>query len=289
MSAPPIVAFQGEHGAFSEEAIRQQFGPAATTLPCHAFEDIFAAVEEGRADFGAVPVENSVAGSINKAYDLLLDHDLKVWGEVLLRVRHNLLAMPGATLPQIAVVRSHPQALAQCERFLNRHGWQAAPWYDTAGSAKELAASPVEGVAVIASALAAEIYGLHVLAAGIEDLAFNYTRFFLVGRGESPYSQPAKTSLIFATPHAPGALVACLDEFASRGINLTKLESRPRRNRPWHYVFYLDFAGHWQDEACGEALVALLARAAFVKLLGSYPAAPLPDQNGTAQSALLQI
>lgn len=289
MSAPPIVAFQGEHGAFSEEAIRQQFGPAATTLPCHAFEDIFAAVEEGRADFGAVPVENSVAGSINKAYDLLLDHDLKVWGEVLLRVRHNLLAMPGATLPQIAVVRSHPQALAQCERFLNRHGWQAAPWYDTAGSAKELAASPVEGVAVIASALAAEIYGLHVLAAGIEDLAFNYTRFFLVGRGEPPYSQPAKTSLIFATPHAPGALVACLDEFASRGINLTKLESRPRRNRPWHYVFYLDFAWHWQDEACGEALVALLARAAFVKLLGSYPAAPLPDQNGTAQSALLQI
>ncbi len=284
-----IVAFQGEHGAFSEEAIRQHFGAEADTLPCHAFEDIFAAVEEGRADFGALPVENSVAGSINKAYDLLLDHDLKVWGEILLRVRHNLLALPGATLEQITTVRSHPQALAQCERFLNRHGWPAVPWYDTAGSAKELAAAPAPGVAVIASKLAAEIYGLEVLAAGIEDLAFNYTRFFVVGRGDPPFNERAKTSLVFATAHAPGALVACLNEFASRGINLTKLESRPRRNRPWHYVFYLDCEGHWQDEACRAALVGLLARAAFVKLLGSYPAAALPDPNGMAQSALLQI
>lgn len=286
---PPIVAFQGEHGAFSEEASRQHFGAEADTLPCHAFEDIFAAVEEGRADFGALPVENSVAGSINKAYDLLLDHDLKVWGEILLRVRHNLLALPGVTLDQITTVRSHPQALAQCERFLNRHGWQAVPWYDTAGSAKELAAAPAPGVAVIASKLAAEIYGLEILVAGIEDLAFNYTRFFVVGRGDPPFNARAKTSLVFATAHAPGALVACLNEFASRGINLTKLESRPRRNRPWHYVFYLDFEGHWQDETCRAALVGLLARAAFVKLLGSYPAAALPDPNGAAQSALLQI
>lgn len=289
MSERLTVAFQGEHGAFSEEAIRQHFGAEATTLPCHAFEDIFAAVEEERATFGAVPVENSAAGSINKAYDLLLEHDLKVWGEILLRVRHNLMAAPGATLDDITTVRSHPQALAQCERFLNRRGWQAVPWYDTAGGAKELAADPAPGVAVIASKLAAEIYGLEVLAPGIEDLQFNYTRFFVVGRGDPPHSDPAKTSLVFAAAHSPGALVACLGEFASRGINLTKLESRPRRNRPWHYVFYLDFAGHWQEERCREALVALLARAAFVKLLGSYPAAPLPEVNGTAQAALLQI
>lgn len=289
MSTQPSVAFQGEHGAFSEEAIRQHFGAGGTTLPCHAFEDVFAAVEEGRADFGALPVENSVAGSINKAYDLLLDHDLKVWGEVLLRVRHNLLAMPGVTVEAIATVRSHPQALAQCERFINRHGWQAVPWYDTAGSAKELAAAPAPGVAVIASLLAAEIYGLEVLAPGIEDLAFNYTRFFVLGRGDPPHAGKAKTSLVFATAHAPGALVACLNEFASRDINLTKLESRPRRNRPWHYVFYLDFEGHWQEAHCREALVGLLARAAFVKLLGSYPAAPIPDMNSTAQSAVLQI
>lgn len=289
MSAGLRVAFQGEHGAFSEEAIRQHFGAAAVSLPCHAFEEIFAAVEDGDAVYGALPVENSVAGSINKAYDLLLDHDLKVWGEVMLRVRHNLLAMPGVSLDQISTVRSHPQALAQCERFLNRHGWQAVPWYDTAGSAKELAAAPAPGVAVIASQLAAEIYGLEVLAAGIEDLTFNYTRFFIIGRGDPPAAERAKTSLVFATAHSPGALVACLNEFASRGINLTKLESRPRRNRPWHYVFYLDFEGHWQDEPCRAALVGLLARAAFIKLLGSYPAAALPDHNGAAQSALLQI
>lgn len=289
MSNTLVVAFQGEHGAFSEEAIRQHFGEDVESLPYHAFEDIFAAVEDGRAAFGALPVENSVAGSINKAYDLLLDHDLKVWGEVLLRVRHNLLALPGVSLDQITTVRSHPQALAQCERFLNRHGWQAVTWYDTAGSAKELAAAPAPGVAVIASRLAAEIYGLSVLAAGIEDLAFNYTRFFIIGRGDPPSAERAKTSLVFATAHSPGALVGCLNEFASRGINLTKLESRPRRNRPWHYVFYLDFEGHWQDEPCRAALVGLLARAAFIKLLGSYPAAAQPDQNGMAQSALLQI
>ncbi len=289
MSQPVVVAFQGEHGAFSEEAIRQHFGEEVETLPCRSFEEIFAAVDEGRATFGAVPVENSMAGSINKAYDLLLEHDLKIWGEIFLRVRHNLMAPPGTRLEDIREVRSHPQALAQCERFLNRHGWQAKPWYDTAGSAKDLAAHPEPGVAVIASALAAQIYGLEVLAPGIEDMTFNYTRFFVVGRGEPPYAQRAKTSLVFATAHSPGALVACLNEFASRGINLTKLESRPRRNRPWHYVFYLDFEGHWQDELTREALVALLARAAFVKLLGSYPAATLPDHPTNGQSELLQI
>ncbi len=289
MSQPVLVAFQGEHGAFSEEAIRQHFGDEVDTLPCRSFEDIFAAVDEGRATFGAVPVENSVAGSINKAYDLLLEHDLKIWGEIFLRVRHNLIALPGTQLADIREVRSHPQALAQCERFLNRHGWMAKPWYDTAGSVKDLANNPEPGVAVIASQLAAKIYDLDILVPGIEDLTFNYTRFFVIGRGEPPYTPDAKTSLVFATAHSPGALVACLNEFASREINLTKLESRPRRNRPWHYVFYLDFEGHWQDEKQREALVALLARAAFVKLLGSYPAAHMPDLTNGSQSELLQI
>jgi prephenate dehydratase len=289
MSQQIIVAFQGEHGAFSEEAIRQHFGPDVQTLPQRSFEDIFMAVDEGRATYGAVPVENSVAGSINKAYDLLLEHDLKVWGEIFLRVRHNLISLPGSALEDIQEVRSHPQALAQCERFLNRHGWRAKPWYDTAGSAKDLAAKPEPGVAVVASKLAAEIYDLAILAPGIEDMSFNYTRFFVIGRGEPPRSEKSKTSLVFATAHSPGALVACLNEFASRGINLTKLESRPRRNRPWHYVFYLDFEGCWQDEKQREALVGLLARAAFVKLLGSYPAAIMPEVNNGGQSELLQI
>ena len=142
MSAPAVVAFQGEHGAFSEEACRQYFGQDVQTLPCRTFEDIFAAVDEGRAAYGTVPVENSTAGSINKSFDLLLDHDLKVHGEILLRVHHNLLTIPGnaATISQ---VRSHPQALAQCESYLNRHEYAAVPWYDTAGSAKDLAADPM--------------------------------------------------------------------------------------------------------------------------------------------------
>ena len=286
-----IVAFQGEHGAYSEQAVRQHFGNDCVTLPSATFESIFAAIDSSEADFGVLPVENSLAGSINRAYDLLLEHDLRVWGEILLRVRHHLLAPPGVTLDQVHTVRSHPQALAQCEGWLNRRGLKAVTWYDTAGSAKELAANPAAGVAAIASSLAAEIYGLDVLASGIEDLAWNYTRFFVVSRGEAPISGQAKTSLVFAVTHEPGSLVACLNEFSSRGINLTKIESRPRRNRPWHYVFYLDFEGHWQDPACQQALVGLLARAAFVKLLGSYPAAAMPAANGDAggQRELLQI
>lgn len=285
-----IVAFQGERGAYSEQAARQHFGGDVVTLPCAAFEGIFAAIDSGEADFGVLPVENSLAGSINRAYDLLLEHDLRAWGEILFRVRHNLLAPAGATLEQIHTVRSHPQALAQCERWLSQRGLKAVTWYDTAGSAKELAANPEPGVAAIASTLAAETYGLEILASGIEDLAWNYTRFFVIGRGEPPIVAKAKTSLVFAVTHEAGALVNCLNEFSSRGINLTKIESRPRRNRPWHYVFYLDFDGHWQDPACQQALVGLLARAAFVKLLGSYPAAEMPATNGEAgQSELLQI
>lgn len=284
-----IVAFQGEHGAYSEEAVRQHFGAGVETMPCHAFENIFDAVEHGEADFGAVPVENSTAGSINKAFDLLLEHDLRVHGEILLRVRHCLLTTVGNG-GKIKEVRSHPQALAQCESYMNRNGYTAVPWYDTAGSAKDLAAKPEEGVAVIASRLSAETYGLEIIEAGIEDMQQNYTRFFVVGKGEAEKTSRCKTSLVFAVPNTPGSLYGALEEFARRRINLTKIESRPRRNRPWQYVFYVDFDGHWQDKEAGDALVYLLNRAAFVKLLGSYPAAP-PMENGTAQAqgTLLQI
>ena len=283
------VAFQGEPGAYSEEAIRLHFGPDVETVPCRAFEHIFEAVDSGAADFGAVPVENSSAGSINKAYDLLLDHDLKVHGEILLRIRHCLLTTPG-NAANIREVRSHFQALAQCEEYLNRAGYTAVPWYDTAGSAKDLAAEPADGVAVIASKLAAATYGLEIVEEGIEDLRQNYTRFFVVGKGEAPRVDGCKTSLVFAVPNTPGSLYNSLGEFAERGVNLTKLESRPRRNRPWQYVFYVDFDGHWQDEAPAQALLGLLSRAAFVKLLGSYPSGAAHDPGlSPAQSELLQI
>jgi len=282
------VAFQGEQGAYSEEAVRSHFGDAVATLPCAAFEHIFAAVEQGRADFGVLPVENSTAGSINKSFDLLLEHDLKVNGEIMVRVRHCLLRLRGEQ-GEITEVRSHPQALAQCERYLNRHGYKAVPWYDTAGSAKDLAASPAPGVAVIASALAGITYGLETVEAGIEDLHNNFTRFFVIAKGDAPQGERSKTSLVFAVPNTPGSLLAALHEFAERGINLSKLESRPRRGRPWQYVFYLDFDGHWQDPKAGEAIMRLLSQAAFVKLLGSYPAAQGMVEDETAQVAMLQI
>ena len=282
------VAFQGEHGAYSEEAAIQHFGEGVTTLPCHAFEHLFAAVESGKADFAVLPVENSTAGSINKSFDLLLDHDVKVHGEILLRVRHCLLTLPGQAT-QIREVRSHPQALAQCEEYLNRNGYVAVPWYDTAGSAKELAAQPAEGVGVIASKLSAKHYGLEIVQEGIEDLRNNYTRFFVIGLGDAEIKEPSKTSLVFAVPNTPGSLLQALNEFSARRINLTKVESRPRRNRPWQYVFYLDFDGHWQDPQAREALIQLLSRAAFVKLLGSYPAAVSKEEEVTAQARVLQI
>ena len=269
-----IVAFQGERGAYSEEAIRQFFGSEAEPLPCRRFKDIFTAVEDGRAEFCMLPVQNSTAGSINKAYDLFLDHDLRIWGEVVLRVRHALLAPRGTQTADIQRVRSHPQALAQCERYLDSHAWTSEIVYDTAGSARDLVAKPEPGVAVIASRLAGQIYGLDELDYSIEDLPNNYTRMFVLGNEAPPRAEKNKTSLVFSVREAPGTLYECLGEFSTRGINLTMIESRPRRDRPpWHYVFHLDFEGHWQDPPCSEALLGLLLKATFVKVLGSYPAA----------------
>lgn len=277
-----IVAFQGEEGAYSQAAIYEAFNEQVETLPCHTFEGIFEAVESGQADFGALPVENSTAGSITQAYDLLLDRDLKIKQEIHFRVRHCLMVNPGTQVEDIRRVYSHPQALAQCERYLVNRGLEPVAAYDTAGSAKNLAANPEPNAAVIASELAAQIYGLKVVDVGIEDLHFNYTRFFILGDQEPPRAPQNKTSLVFATRHRPAALYDCLGEFAEKGINLTKLESRPRRNKPWHYVFYLDFDGHWQDPSCKRAMVGLLHKAVFVKLLGSYPAAPIPDETEEA-------
>lgn len=270
---PPTVSFQGVAGAYSEEAIRQFFGPQAGARACLSFADIFDAVNAGEVDYGLLPVENAVAGAVNGAYSLLFDRDLYVWAEVVLRVRHMLLALPGTRPEDITQVRSHPQALAQCRNYLAAHGLEPVPAFDTAGSARDLAAAPEPHTAVIAGRLAAELYGLHVIEENIEDMPFNLTRFLVVSRQEAPRADPSKTSLVFATRHEPGALVACLAEFSQRGINLTRIESQPRLNQPWHYVFFVDFSGHWQDPECQAALLGLLHRSSFVKLLGSYPAA----------------
>ncbi len=283
-----IVAFQGEHGAFSEEASHQHFGAEANTVSCQTFEELFATLDEDRATVGVVPVENSAAGSINKASDLLLNHDLRIQGEIITRVQHNLLTVPGNG-GKIKQVRSHTQALAQCEEFLNRHGYEAVPWYNTAGSAKDLAQCPQPEVAVIASALAARIYGLEIVRENIEDTNYNYTRFLIIGKGEAQQTRDSKTSIVFATPHNPDGLSACISELADRKIKLLRLVSRPRRDYPWQYVFYIDFEGHWREPDCGAAILGLVNHAAFVKMLGSYPAAEKPIEDSYAQKTLLQV
>ncbi len=267
------IAFQGEEGAYSQEAIFETFGADAPTLACPTFAEIFHAVERGDAELGMLPIENSTAGAINQAYDLLLDCDLKITREAIYRVRHALLSADGTTLAEIHRVYSHPAALAQCERYIAEHGWEPVVAYDTAGAAKQLAASREKNAAAIASETAARLYGLDILARGIEDRADNFTRFFVIGRQEPPRAEKSKTSLVFATRHIPGALYHCLGEFATRGVNLAKIESRPDRRRAWHYVFYLDFEGHRDDPPCRDALIGLRNKSSFLKVLSSYPAA----------------
>jgi prephenate dehydratase len=272
------IAFQGEDGAYSQQAIFEILGEGTGTLACHSFLEIFKAIDFGHADLGMLPIENSTAGAINQSYDLLLDYDLKITREVIFRVSHALLAIPGVATSDVRRVYSHPSALDQCTRYIAEHGWKPVTAYDTAGAAKLLAESREKDAAVIASELAAQHYGLQILDRGVEDWD-NFTRFFVIGREEPPPTEKSKTSIVFATRHIPGALYACMGEFASRGINLTKLESRPDRKRPWHYVFYLDFEGHWQDPHCKESLANLLGLTSFLKVLGSYPAAPIPVQS----------
>ena len=248
------------------------FGSEIETQPCHNFNSLFEALQRHQVDYSLLPVENALAGSVSGALEWLLETDVRIQAEVILHVHHALLANHGAALSDIKQVRSHPQALMQCDRYLKRHGFEPVGWYDTAGAAQDLAKAPEAGVAVIATRLAGELYDLAELAIEIEDEPFNYTRFLLMGHGDPEPSEYNKTSIVFATRNRPAALYECLGAFAQRDLNLTKLESRPRRNRPWEPLFYLDFEGHWQEPKCQEVLTQLLQLTSFVKMLGSYPA-----------------
>ena len=276
-----VIAFQGEPGAYSEQAVRDHFGQEISTMPCRDFTELFASLIDGRSTHAMLPVENSLAGTVVPAYDLLIDHDLRVQAEFILRVEHCLMAPAGTTLSDIKRVQSHYQALAQCEQNIRRMGWDALDYYDTAGAARDLAADPEPGVAAIASELAAQTYNLEILQRNFEDLDYNYTRFFVLGRSDPPRQDPSKTSIIFTTRHIPGALYNVMGELASRNINLTKIESRPRRNRPWHYLFYVDIEGHEDDGPIQEALMGILKQSSFLKVLGSYPAATAVGMMGT--------
>lgn len=271
----PRVAFQGERGAYSEAAAGV-LTPQAEPMPCRLLGDVFDAVTAGRAETGVVPIENSQAGSINETYDLLLANALHITGEYDQRIRHALLALPGIRLGQLHRVYSHPQALAQCDAFLQAHGLVGVPAYDTAGSAKLIAQQRIRDAGAIAGAHAASIYGLDVLAEGIETNPANYTKFLAVARDAAPHRRPAKTSVVFTTANVPGALYRVLGALASRSINMTKLESRPGRTVPWEYVFYADVEGHADDADVAAALREVTQVCTFFRLLGSYPRATPP-------------
>jgi prephenate dehydratase len=266
------VAFQGERGAFSEDAVVSFFGEVEL-FPRHYIADVFEAVLGNDVDFGVVPVENSQAGSINDTYDLLLKYPLNIYGEIHLRISHCLMALPGETLNEITIIYSHPQALAQCEEFLRKLKADIVPTYDTAGSAKRIKEVGLKGSAAVASKRAAKIYALEILAEGIETNPNNYTRFFVISKKKAEPAPKSKTSLVFGTKNLPGALYHCLGAFATRNINLTKLESRPARDKPWEYIFYVDFEGHLDDQLCRKAMIELNEMTNFIKILGSYPRA----------------
>jgi len=271
---PERVAFQGERGAYSEAAAVALYGEAVESLPLHSFEAVFQSVQDGTCTLGVVPIENSLAGSVHRNYDLLLQHDLFIVGEANLRIIHHLIANPGVRLQDVRRVYSHPQALAQCEASLAAlPAVEVVPTYDTAGSVKLLKEQNLRDAAAIASRRAADIYGMDILRRNFEDVPDNYTRFLALSRTPVVTSGPSKTSLVFAGKNVPGSLFKMLSVFALRDVDLTKIESRPQRGKPWEYLFYLDFEGNLQEERCRRAVEHLGEIASFLRVFGSYPRA----------------
>jgi len=264
------ISFQGEPGAYSEQAVFNYFGNVET-LPCESFDTMFDSVVSGKSDLALAPIENSLAGSIHQNYDLLLRHNLHIVGEYFLRVRHCLIANPGVKKEDIKKAISHPQALGQCAAYLRSRGIKAEQVYDTAGSVKMLRETGAKDVAAIASKRAAELYGMQILEEGIEDNAENYTRFLAVGRESIVPESEAKTSIVFTLKNVPGSLFKAMSVFALRDIDLTKIESRPLQGKPWEYLFYIDFIGSVQDETVQRALDHLGEYAVMLRVLGSYP------------------
>jgi prephenate dehydratase len=265
------VAFQGERGAYSEMACFDFFGFEVDPLPLPTLDDVFQAVNDGLAEMGIAPIDNTFAGTITKTYDLLLTHNLFIVGETYQRIIHCLLANPGACLDQISRVYSHPQALEQCESFLITLGAEPVPTRDTAGAARFVREGGHLEEGAIAHEACAKIYGLDLLKKSIETNANNATRFVIISRKPLKVTKNVKTSLVFATKHIPTALYKCLGGFATNGVNLTKIESRPQKSEKPGYLFYLDLEGHPEDINVMEALKELNFFTSFVKILGSYP------------------
>ena len=272
------VAFQGERGAYSELAVLQYFSDKSDLIlsPNRTLADVFNAVESGEADYALVPIENSIEGSVNETYDLLMNTSLRIRGEVYVRVSHCLIGYADTNVEDIRYVYSHPQALGQCKEFIKRYRLEPIPYYDTAGSVKMLRENHIHNAAAIASRVAADVYGMRVIMEGIEDSKNNYTRFLVIAEEDSTIpTGKDKTSIIFVTKHVAGSLYNVLQEFAVRGINLTMIVSRPLKDRPWEYAFYLDFEGHRSDEKVRESLDSINSKVTLLKVLGSYPKATI--------------
>jgi len=275
------VAYQGEPGAFSDLAAREMAGKRASPKACRTFEEVFRAVSTGEAACAVVPIENSLAGSVLKNYDLLIEHDLTILGEIHLRIIHNLIAPRGMKMADVRTVYSHPVALAQCERFLRANPQMAIKEaYDTAGSVKMVVEGGRRDEAAIAGHSAADIYDAEIVAEGIEDNPQNYTRFLLLAPPGHSLELAAgdeagarKTSIVFSFKNRAGALFRALAAFALRDIDLTKIESRPIEGRPWEYMFYLDLSGDRQESSVQRALDHLAEMAENIRVLGSYPSA----------------
>jgi len=267
------ISFQGEYGAYSEAAVYKHFGEEVTVFPLSTLDEVFEAVEERQADAGLVPIENSIGGSVNRTYDLLKDTSLRIAAEVFLPIHHCLLAREEQSPMELSRVYSHPQALKQCQDYLNRLEVEQRATYDTAGSAKMIREEGQPGEAAIASRVAAEEYGLVVLEEGIESTPDNVTRFLIIVPrvGEIEEGEAYKSSITFEAADRPGSLYRCLGAFAENGVNLTMIHSRPIKEKKWNYRFYLDFEGNLEEEAVRAALSELKGEAKEVKLLGSYP------------------
>ena len=265
------VAYLGPQGSFSEQAAFEQFGHSVQGLPCASFDDVFRAIEGGQADVGMVPVENSTEGAVNRSMDLLLNTPLKIMGERSLLIRHCLMTQSG-TMDGITTISAHPQALAQCQGWLTRHYPNLERVAAASNSEAARVASENPAVAAIAGEVAAPAWKLRVVEAGIQDDPYNRTRFLAIGHIEPLSSGKDKTSLILAVPHRAGAVYEMLKPLAANGVSMTRFESRPARTGQWEYYFYVDVLGHQRDPQVVAALTELQAQAAFLKILGSYPA-----------------
>ncbi len=264
-----VVTYLGPTGSYTHLACIKNFGSSVDAIPKENIDDVFEAVENGESEYGVVPVENSIEGVVNQTLDMFIEHEVKISGEISIKVSHCLLSI-NENPKDIKVIYSHPQAFAQCSKWIKRN-YPKVKLLETSSTAKaaELASREINSAA-IASDFAARVYGLKIIYSHIEDCSNNYTRFFILSKQISKRTGKDKTSVLLSIPHVPGSLFRTLKIFSERGINLTKIESRPIKGRPWEYLFFIDFEGHVEDPDINQALKEMEEKVIFLKLLGSY-------------------